>query len=173
MASEEKIPAASASSSIAPPAAFVVSPLKKTLPQARITRVGKGGFTSSLAKKTKAAVAPSRPPPADAFKVRQDLLSKPTEFRRFYDRGDLPLSVDFVGAVRKVTWKVCGLIFTFSISLLSLHCPSASPGFTHPALPVLSSSPFSRLSSVMCRVVSFPSPTLLFLLCVFRFFSWF
>lgn len=31
---------------------------------------------------------------------------KPTEFRRFYDRGDLPLQVAFDGAHRKVQWKV-------------------------------------------------------------------
>jgi len=30
----------------------------------------------------------------------------PTEFRRFYDRGDLPLQVAFDGAQRKVQWKV-------------------------------------------------------------------
>ena len=31
---------------------------------------------------------------------------KPSEFRRFYDRGDLPLQVAFDGAQRKVQWKV-------------------------------------------------------------------
>lgn len=29
-----------------------------------------------------------------------------TTFRRFYDRGDLPVSVKFEGANRKITWKV-------------------------------------------------------------------
>jgi hypothetical protein len=33
-------------------------------------------------------------------------MKKPTEFRRFYDRGDLPLQVAFDGAQRKVQWKV-------------------------------------------------------------------
>jgi len=41
---------------------------------------------------------------AGAFEVR--VIAKPTEFRRFYDRGDLPLQVAFDGAARKVQWKV-------------------------------------------------------------------
>merc|ERR1712233_123610 len=32
--------------------------------------------------------------------------NKRTQFRRFYDRGDLPIQVSFNGAVRKVAWKV-------------------------------------------------------------------
>jgi len=38
------------------------------------------------------------------MKVRHD--GKQTEFRRFYDRGDLPISVAFDGAQRKAAWKV-------------------------------------------------------------------
>lgn len=34
------------------------------------------------------------------------IVSRSTEFRRFYDRGDLPLQVAFDGAQRKVQWKV-------------------------------------------------------------------
>jgi hypothetical protein len=69
--------------------------LKKTL-------VGKGGATSSLAMgKDKPTVAP---PVAGAFEVRKEKV--PTEFRRFYERGDLPLQVAFDGASRKVQWKV-------------------------------------------------------------------
>ena len=37
-----------------------------------------------------------------------------TTFRRFYDRGDLPLIVNFHGATRKLTWKV-------AIELLDFH----------------------------------------------------
>jgi len=64
--------------------------------------VGKGGASSSLAKAKK----PRQPsiPRANAFKPRK--VTKPTEFRRFYDRGDLPLQVSFSGATRKVAWKV-------------------------------------------------------------------
>jgi len=41
---------------------------------------------------------------AGAYSVRS--IEKYTEFRRFYDRGDLPLQVAFDGAQRKVQWKV-------------------------------------------------------------------
>jgi hypothetical protein len=66
------------------------------------TLVGKGGATSSLAMpKPQPQV---HAPVSGAYKVRR--VKKPTEFRRFYDRGDLPLQVAFDGAQRKVQWKV-------------------------------------------------------------------
>lgn len=66
------------------------------------TLIGKGGATSSLAQpKPQPSVSA---PIAGAFQVR--VVKKPTEFRRFYDRGDLPLQVAFDGAQRKVQWKV-------------------------------------------------------------------
>ena len=64
--------------------------------------VGKGGATSSLAKaapKTK-----GKPPKANPYAKAEN---KPTEFRRFYDRGDLPLQVSFTGATRKVNLFFC------------------------------------------------------------------
>eukprot|EP00471_Norrisiella_sphaerica_P005074 CAMPEP_0184487462 /NCGR_PEP_ID=MMETSP0113_2-20130426/10128_1 /TAXON_ID=91329 /ORGANISM="Norrisiella sphaerica, Strain BC52" /LENGTH=242 /DNA_ID=CAMNT_0026869787 /DNA_START=114 /DNA_END=842 /DNA_ORIENTATION=- len=64
--------------------------------------IGKGGACSSLAK-PKPKPKPKRPV-AGAKKERKTV--KPTEFRRFYDRGDLPLQVAFEGASRKVQWKV-------------------------------------------------------------------
>jgi len=64
--------------------------------------VGKGGASSSLAAPKPKAAAKS--PVAGAFDVRE--VKKQTEFRRFYDRGDLPLQVAFDGAQRKVQWKV-------------------------------------------------------------------
>jgi len=69
--------------------------LKKTL-------IGKGGASSSLAASK--PVSKTKPPVAGAYAVRE--VSKQTEFRRFYDRGDLPLQVAFDGAQRKVQWKV-------------------------------------------------------------------
>lgn len=64
--------------------------------------IGKGGACSSLAMaKPKPKV---RPPIAGANQKRT--IMKPTEFRRFYDRGDLPIQVAFEGANRKVQWKV-------------------------------------------------------------------
>ena len=62
--------------------------------------IGKGGASSSLAKpkfKTNHEVQiPKR--------RKQKNFMKPTIFRMFYDRGDLPLQVSFMGATRKVTF---------------------------------------------------------------------
>ncbi|KAG6615529.1 uncharacterized protein IUM83_05124 [Phytophthora cinnamomi] len=44
-----------------------------------------------------------RPHTAGAFKARK---VEPTRFRYFYDRGDLPVRVNFAGAVRKLQWQV-------------------------------------------------------------------
>ncbi|OWZ12985.1 putative mitochondrial protein [Phytophthora megakarya] len=44
-----------------------------------------------------------RPQTAGAFKPRK---VEPTRFRYFYDRGDLPVRVNFAGAVRKLQWQV-------------------------------------------------------------------
>jgi len=79
--------------SSSPPSAAIS--LKKTL-------VGKGGASSSLAAPR--PTPKQKPPPAGAYNVRE--VAKATEFRRFYDRGDLPLQVAFDGAQRKVQWKV-------------------------------------------------------------------
>ncbi|CEO97863.1 Parkin co-regulated protein [Plasmodiophora brassicae] len=64
--------------------------------------IGKGGACSSLAKPKVRVPAP--PPKTNPLRVRDNRT--PTEFRRFYDRGDLPLQVSFDGATRKVLWKV-------------------------------------------------------------------
>ncbi|KAF1331441.1 putative mitochondrial protein, partial [Globisporangium splendens] len=45
----------------------------------------------------------ARPISSGAFKPRK---IEPTRFRYFYDRGDLPLRVNFAGAVRKLQWRV-------------------------------------------------------------------
>ena len=63
---------------------------------------GKGGASSSLAK-GKPKPKP-RKPHAGAKDQRKD--TKMTEFRRFYERGDLPLQVSHEGAHRKIAWKV-------------------------------------------------------------------
>ncbi|ETW02750.1 hypothetical protein H310_05249 [Aphanomyces invadans] len=47
--------------------------------------------------------SPTKPRSTGAFKVRP--IEK-TKFRYFYDRADLPLRVNFSGAVRKVQWQV-------------------------------------------------------------------
>eukprot|EP00741_Cyanophora_paradoxa_P003850 tig00000718_g3744.t1 len=56
---------------------------------------------SSLAEGRK-EFAPPRPI-AGAFQRRP---VKPTEFRRFYDRGDLPIAVEHRGTGNKIQWKV-------------------------------------------------------------------
>lgn len=64
--------------------------------------LGKGGASSSLAVgKSAPKVAPPR---AGAYDTRK--VMKPTEFRRFYDRGDMPVQVAFDRVDRKVQWKV-------------------------------------------------------------------
>merc|ERR1712224_62709 len=64
--------------------------------------IGKGGACSSLAKPKPKAKA--KKPISGAFKERK--VKGITEFRRFYDRGDLPLQVAFNKCTRKVQWKV-------------------------------------------------------------------
>ncbi|KDO32599.1 hypothetical protein SPRG_03072 [Saprolegnia parasitica CBS 223.65] len=65
--------------------------------------------TVSSANRVKAAtsnqnVAPKSPPKSiNAYKAR---AIEKTKFRYFYDRGDLPLRINFNGAVRKVQWQV-------------------------------------------------------------------
>lgn len=54
-------------------------------------------------RKPAAAAAPAGPPKQDVFEER-DL--GPTEFRRFYDRGDLPIAVLHKAGGNKVLWKV-------------------------------------------------------------------
>ena len=68
---------------------------------AKASLIGKGGASSSLASPK----PPSLPPPPAPTSFTP-LPPTPTEFRRFYDRGDLPLQVAFDGAHRKVQWKV-------------------------------------------------------------------
>jgi hypothetical protein len=64
--------------------------------------IGKGGACSSLAKPREKPRA--SPPVAGAFKERKPTTN--TEFRRFYERGDLPISTAHHGATRKVQWKI-------------------------------------------------------------------
>ncbi len=61
---------------------------------------GIGGKTTSLQKPKE--VAPPQKPVAGAVKRRAIV---PSEFRRFYDRGDLPISIEH-GPQNKIQWKV-------------------------------------------------------------------
>jgi hypothetical protein len=62
---------------------------------------GTGGTTSSLNKGRRPE--PPQPPKAGATRRRQ---IPPTEFRRFYDRGDLPIAILHKGTNNKADWKV-------------------------------------------------------------------
>lgn len=63
---------------------------------------GTGGKTSSLAK-SKPLAPPPKPPKAGAFAVRDNPPN--TEFRKCYERGDLPIAVDHRGT-NCISWKV-------------------------------------------------------------------
>lgn len=75
----------------------------KSAPPQRIKpHSGNGGMTSSLAKGKDKPPAP-KPPKAGAFEVRDNPPN--TEFRKCYERGDLPIAVDHKGSNR-ISWKV-------------------------------------------------------------------
>lgn len=78
--------------------------LQRPKPQQSMTKsmIGKGGASSSLAQGKKKV--DYGPPNAGAFRASK--VEKPSQFRRFYDRGDIPITVAFDGAKRKVQWKV-------------------------------------------------------------------
>eukprot|EP01062_Namystynia_karyoxenos_P069274 TRINITY_DN647_c0_g1_i2.p1 TRINITY_DN647_c0_g1~~TRINITY_DN647_c0_g1_i2.p1 ORF type:complete len:290 (+),score=104.40 TRINITY_DN647_c0_g1_i2:134-1003(+) len=62
---------------------------------------GSGGMCSSLLKGKQPE--PPRKPVSGAFRKRK---IPPTEFRRFYERGDLPIAIQHKGCVNKIDWKV-------------------------------------------------------------------
>ena len=65
---------------------------------------GNGGMTSSLACGVKHSVATPDPPVCGAFKQRPNPPN--TEFRRFYERGDLPIQIEHRGVHNRIGWKV-------------------------------------------------------------------
>lgn len=62
---------------------------------------GNGGMTSSTLEKRTKHEAPV--PKCGAFKKRDVPAS---DFRRYYDRGDLPIRVDHQSTVAKLNWKI-------------------------------------------------------------------
>jgi len=64
---------------------------------------GGGGMTSSLNSGAK-PVATFSPPRAGAYKRRNNPPN--TQFRRFYERGDLPIQIEHRGVGNKINWKV-------------------------------------------------------------------
>eukprot|EP00965_Chrysotila_dentata_P219506 6191189-Pleurochrysis_carterae.AAC.3 len=69
------------------------------------SHTGMGGMTSSLAvgKTTTEAIKPA-PPICGAYKQRANPPN--TEFRRFYERGDLPIQIEHRGVHNRIGWKV-------------------------------------------------------------------
>lgn len=67
------------------------------------SHTGTGGLTSSLAQ-GKAYEPQIQPPVSGAFKKRDNPPN--TEFRRFYERGDLPIQIEHRGVHNRISWKV-------------------------------------------------------------------
>lgn len=76
-------------------------PKQRTKHQFLAKKTGTGGMTSSL-RFGKKPPKP-KPPVSGAFERRP---VSPTEFRRFYDRGDLPIAIDHKGTGNEIQWKV-------------------------------------------------------------------
>merc|ERR1712087_271836 len=66
------------------------------------TMMGKGGACSSLAKPK--PTTKSKPPRSSCFAAVPN--KKRTEFRRFYERGDLPIQIEHRGVHNRIGWKV-------------------------------------------------------------------
>lgn len=62
---------------------------------------GTGGMTSSTLEKKPHFQPP--PPKSGAFQKRE---VPPSEFRRYYDRADLPIKIDHQSSALKLVWKV-------------------------------------------------------------------
>jgi len=63
---------------------------------------GIGGNSSSLAIKKQKEVA--KPPKSGVYSPTK--AEDCTLFKKYYDRGDLPIAVNSTGATRKITWKL-------------------------------------------------------------------
>ena len=72
-------------------------------PELTMSHTGNGGMTSSLAVGKKLEV-PSAAPICGAFRERSNPPN--TEFRRFYERGDLPIQIEHRGVHNRIGWKV-------------------------------------------------------------------
>ena len=83
------------------PAVNDAAPVRVTLK----SRTGPGGINSSLMAKdaSKVRKVNQRPPKAGAFDLQR---IPPTEFRRYYERGDLPIAIQHQSRGRTIAWKV-------------------------------------------------------------------
>jgi len=67
----------------------------------RVKGSGQGGRTYSTSPRKEIPVV--HPPRAGAFQRR---TIEPSEFRRFYDRGDLPVQMQHTATQNRISWKV-------------------------------------------------------------------
>ena len=72
-------------------------------PELTMSHTGNGGMTSSLAVGKKLET-PTGPPVCGAYRERNNPPN--TEFRRFYERGDLPIQIEHRGVHNRIGWKV-------------------------------------------------------------------
>eukprot|EP00743_Colponemidia_sp_Colp-15_P004733 GILK01005098.1.p1 GENE.GILK01005098.1~~GILK01005098.1.p1 ORF type:complete len:363 (-),score=53.16 GILK01005098.1:187-1275(-) len=77
------------------------------------SELGFRSTTQSLSSSLRKGMKPMSPPPPQAQAYSRRPIAK-TEFRRFYDRGDLPIQVAHGGTGNSVQWKV-------EIEKLDLH----------------------------------------------------
>ena len=79
-------------------------------PELTMSHTGNGGMTSSLAVGKKLET-PLGPPVCGAYRERHNPPN--TEFRRFYERGDLPIQIEHRGVHNRIGWKVSGRAIPF------------------------------------------------------------
>ena len=68
------------------------------------TKTNKSPQIYGKPKKTSIKPPPPKAPKAGAFKKRE--LTEQTQFKKFYERGDLPIAVEHRAMGNKVLWKV-------------------------------------------------------------------
>jgi len=83
---------------------YAYKPAAITPADAMKSHSGNGGMTSSLAQGKKMEGVTPTPPVCGAFKQRPNPPN--TEFRRFYERGDLPIQIEHRGVHNRIGWKV-------------------------------------------------------------------
>lgn len=80
-----------------PPEPFSGQPLSARGPRSRLASAG------GMSVSTPRGMGEAGPPKAGAF-ARRNIA--PSELRRFYDRGDLPIQVHHAGTSNRIAWKV-------------------------------------------------------------------
>ena len=59
----------------------------------------------------------SHPPKAGAYKPRHEKRKETSTFRKLYDRGDFPISVNHDAKGKSINWKV-GLVLLIQLGVL-------------------------------------------------------